>query len=92
MKRLVLNGMLMFVCLLCDAQQTKSDTLKTKQPVQTEKVDGLFNVLGYYGGKLASELGNRLNLESGKEEEVPTKVLVQFGWLNYTRIENRPKK
>lgn len=82
----------MVVCLLCGAQQTKSDTLKTKQPVQTEKVDGLWSVLGYYGGKLANELGDRLNLESSKEEEVPTKVLVQFGWLNYTRVENRPKK
>ncbi|MDP4826935.1 MAG: hypothetical protein NWR73_04575 [Flavobacteriales bacterium] len=84
--------MFIAVCLLCGAQQTKSDTLKTKEVVQTEKVEGLWGVLGYYGGKLASELGNRLNLESSKEDEVPTKVLVQFGWLNYSRLENRPKK
>ena len=62
--------------------------------VQEEEVEGLGNVLGYFGKKLGKELGARLNLEATDTTEVimvPTKVKVKFGPFTMERTEYRPK-
>ena len=63
--------------------------------VQEEQVEGIGNVLGFFGKKLTKELGTRLNLESGdtvQVEMVPTKVRVKVGPFSMVRTEYRPKK
>ena len=59
-----------------------------------EKVEGLGNVIGYFGKKLGKELGTRLNLEASDTTEVvmvPTKVKVKIGPFTMERTEYRPK-
>jgi hypothetical protein len=65
------------------------------KPVQKEEVSGFMEVLGYFGGKLGKELGDRLNLSDEEEKksstEVPTLVTVQWGPFKVERTELRPK-
>lgn len=64
------------------------------ETVQEEEVEGISNVLGYFGKKLGKELGSRLNLDESDTTEVvmvPTKVKVKIGPFTMEKTEYRPK-
>jgi hypothetical protein len=83
---------LIICCSQMKAQSVARDSKATKTTVQTEKVRGFWEVMGYVGGKLTRELSSRLNIESKEKDTVPTEVKVELGWIKFTRIEDRPEK
>ncbi len=72
------------------SQDTPNETVPAQQAVPEETVEGFWSVMGYFGGKLTSELGNRLNLTKQEEDQgVPTKVKLKLGSLEFVRTDNR---
>lgn len=69
---------------------TKLDSVPEKK-VKTEKVEGFWSVMGYFGSKLTSELGQRLNLVEAEEESEPVEVQLKIGSFELTRNEKRKK-
>ena len=92
MKKLIIVLVLTVCAFAAQAQSAVSDSTATNEPVQTEKVTGFWDVMGYVGGKLTKELGTRLNIGSEEKETVTTAVKVELGWIKFTRVENRPVK
>ena len=92
MKKLLILIALVVCTCAPQAQTAASDSTATNEPVQTEKVTGFWDVMGYVGGKLTKELGTRLNIGSDEKETVSTEVKVELGWIKFTRVENRPVK
>ncbi|MDG2246208.1 MAG: hypothetical protein P8L71_07590 [Flavobacteriales bacterium] len=92
MKKLLILIALVVCTCAAQAQTAASDSTATNEPVQTEKVTGFWDVMGYVGGKLTKELGTRLNIGSDEKETVSTEVKVELGWIKFTRVENRPVK
>jgi hypothetical protein len=91
-----MKKLLTLLCLLCsfavvEAQETSSGDPDDK-PVRKEKVEGLFPVMGYLGGKLIDELSGRLNLDDGEKKTVKTEVEVELGPFKFKRVEDRPAK
>lgn len=68
----------------------KVDSLPEKK-VKTEKVEGFWSVMGYFGSKLTTELGQRLNLVEPEEESEPVEVQLKIGSFELTRSEKRKK-
>lgn len=97
MKRLPLALCVLFLLvftLRVDAQpsagEPKEPPKKAAMPV--EKVEGFWSVMGYFGGKLTDELGERLNLSDKKPAEgVPTQVDIKLGPFEISRTENRKR-
>ena len=86
MKRLLYLSIFIFL--------TMSFSASAQDQGAEEEVEGLGNVLGYFGKKLGKELGSRLNLEATDTTEVvmvPTKVKVKVGPFTMERTEYRPK-
>ena len=83
-----------FICLFLFAFGLHVASSAQTDAQQEEEVEGVGNILGYFGKKLGKELGTRLNLESEETEQiemVPTKVKVKFGPFTMERTEYRPK-
>lgn len=80
------------VLSLCAVAQSDTTVVKGDvQVVQTERVSGVWDLVGYFGGKLGGELQRRLNLGGESEKEgVPTKVRIKVLGMEVERIENRP--
>lgn len=78
--------------LRVDAQSAASkaaDPPKGRE-LPIEKVEGFWSVVGYFGGKLTNELGERLNLSDKKKSDgVPTRVDIKLGSFEISRTENR---
>ena len=72
----------------------RAQDASAKEPVvQTERIEGLWSVVGYFGGKLTSELGERLNIKKKEEEQgVPTRVELRLGWFEVARDDVRKPK
>ena len=92
MKKLFVAAVLLWCCTHVQAQTAAQDSVPATETVQKEKVYGFWQVMGYVGGKLTSELSSRLNLDTKEQETVPTEVNVELGWIKFTRIEDRPAK
>lgn len=92
MKKILIATGILLCCLSVQAQTTAQDSAKSESAVQKEKVYGFWEVMGYVGGKLTNELSSRMNLETKEKDTVPTEVRVEFGWIKFTRIEDRPIK
>lgn len=92
MKKIVVAAVLFMCCAQVQAQTAAQDSVTNSSAVQTEKVYGFWEVMGYVGGKLTNELSSRLNLDTKEKETVPTEVKVELGWIKFTRIEDRPAK
>lgn len=72
------------------SQTPSSEPKPAELLVPEETVEGFWSVMGYFGGKLTSELGNRLNLSKQYEPPgVPTKVKLKLGSLEFVRTDNR---
>jgi hypothetical protein len=92
MKRIALFISLALACALSAfGQSATSELAQTEvQQVQEETVEGFWSVVGYFGSKVTSELGSRLNLSKKDEEErVPTKINLKLGWMEFSRTELR---
>lgn len=71
------------------AAKSATDPPKAKE-MPVEKVEGFWSVMGYFGGKLTEELGQRLNLSDKDDSEgVPTRVDVKLGPFEISRTEKR---
>lgn len=100
-KPLLILGMLTALHVTVSAQSTKSDSTAAKATVQAtaqteqkkaekeEVVEGIWAVGGYFGKKLADELGNRMNLEESKDPEPQErrKVTLKIGPIKIERYE-----
>lgn len=69
------------------AQRGTTDPPKT----ETEVHEGVWGMVEYFGGRLLSELGDRLSLNEADSSvaKVPTKVIVRVGGLEVERTEMR---
>lgn len=90
-KRLLLIFTFVFVAFAMEAQ-SDSTAVSDPEPVKIERVDGIWSVLGYMGGKLGKQLKTRLNIDEGEKETEPTKVKIRLAGIEIERIENRPKQ
>lgn len=89
---MLVAAVLFLCCTHVQAQSAAQDSVKNSATVQTERVYGFWEVMGYVGGKLTNELSSRLNLDTKEKETVPTEVQVELGWIKFTRVEDRPAK
>lgn len=93
MKRLLVA--IFFVLSMAASAQQQAPSKEPATAVEAEAeetVEGLWSVLGYFGGKLTSELGSRLNLTNNEDQQnqgVPTKVKLKLGSLEFVRTDNR---
>lgn len=67
---------------------------KTENQYLEEEVEGLFELVGYLGKKLSSEIGNRMNLETSSQSEVKSdaaykRVKIKLGPIKLERIEKQ---
>lgn len=92
MKRILVLAALIICCSQLKAQSAAQDSTTKSTTVQSEKVHGFWEVMGYVGGKLTGELSTRLNIDNKEKDTVPTEVKVELGWIKFTRIEDRPVK
>jgi hypothetical protein len=95
MKRTIVFLCIMLGSFVIWGQKANGVDEKPKEkpkPVQTEQVEGFWEVVGYFGGKLSDEVARRMNIETEKEKGVPTQVDFEFGWFSFSRVEERPKK
>jgi len=91
MRKTILTLSVTVLSLCAIAQSDTSDPKDKGVVVQTEKVSGVWDLVGYFGGKLGGELQRRLNLGGESEKEgVPTKVKIKVLGVEVERIENRP--
>ena len=64
-----------------------------KVETETEEVNGVFEMFGYLGKKLAKEVGNRMNLEEDEEEtdekkeETYKRVKIKIGPIKIERLD-----
>ncbi len=91
MRKTILTLTILVLSLCAVAQSDTTGVKGDVQVVQTERVSGVWDLVGYFGGKLGGELQRRLNLGGESEKEgVPTKVRIKVLGMEVERIENRP--
>ncbi len=80
--------------LTAGCQTNDTSTTKANAVTPTEKVEGFWSVMGYLGGKLTNELGERLNLTKSddKDKGVPTEVQLKIGQFEFTRTDLRKRE
>jgi hypothetical protein len=90
--RKTLFTLLLFGMSICTLAQSDTTVVNSSPQVeQTEKVSGVWEVVGYFGSKLGGELQRRLNLGGDSSKDgVPTKVRIKVLGVEVERIENRP--
>ena len=90
-KRLLLMFTFVFIVFAMAAQSNRK-AIGDPVPVKSERVDGIWRVLIYMGGKLGKQLKTRLNIDERENETEPTKVTIRLAGIEIERIENRPKQ
>jgi hypothetical protein len=68
-----------------------STSQDAKDEMETEEVDGVFELAGYLGKKLVEEVGNRIESGESKEEknQKAKRVSIKIGPIKIERIEGR---
>ena len=91
MRKTILTLFILTLSFCAVAQSNASDPKDKGEVVQTEKVSGVWDLVGYFGGKLGGELQRRLNLVGESEKDVvPTNVKIKVLGIGLERVENRP--
>lgn len=91
MRKTILTSFILTLSFCAVAQSNASDPKDKGEVVQTEKVSGVWDLVGYFGGKLGGELQRRLNLGGESEKDVvPTNVKIKVLGIELERVENRP--
>ncbi len=98
---IILVVFFLFIGIGASAQPAASDSLKQKPaaaaatairtpaPMKEETVEGFWALTTYLGSKLASEVGNRMNLDESSGERKLVRVKIQVGPFKVERIETR---
>ncbi|MCA1763729.1 MAG: hypothetical protein ABR574_07210 [Cryomorphaceae bacterium] len=76
------------------SDSASSAVKETENQYLEEDVEGFFELVGYLGKKLSSEIGNRMNLETSSKGEAKSdaeykRVKIKLGPIKLERIEKQ---